>query len=470
VPLAQSRSIPRTGLSICLGVLLCPVLCWGLIISPAAATPNHVLKRYIIEYNLRAIEKHLEDDSYRGEEGILGIKPDIANSLGIKAFINDDYRDAVRLFKVADKALERAKRAMSTRQKEKYGRYYAESIADNFMLFKKNSREAREKLLSYRAVLDPGIDERLDNAVCEELLERLWEESLDKADNNLRDALGYFYNICRDVKGEDFPLTPENVHFVNYVFKMFVEQASEQDVGMFDLDRDTAYRSKGLNDDWKAVLGPELSDLVPLLEAAIKRCRENIYDIDPLLFAALIKKESHFDPLAVSRVGAAGLTQIMPSTAKAIGMDNIHMPGYLNDAQSLLKQEQEIRKKAISVLFRMTEEDKLWDAKEARSLMQKSLELGEQREGLFDRYKKELLEDRTDERLDPAKAIEYGLRYFAELMKTQQGDISLALASYNAGPHRVQEYGGIPPYEETVGFRNRILKYYKEYISRAGSE
>jgi hypothetical protein len=441
-----------------------------LIISQSAATPNHVLKRSIIEFNLRAVEKHLEDDSYRGEEGILGIKPDVANSLGIKAFINDDYRHAVRLFKEADKALERAKRAMSTRQKEKYRGYYAEIIADNFMLFKKNSRKAREKLLSYRAVLNPGIDDRLDNAVCEELLARLWEESLDKADNNLRDALAYFYNICRGIKGEDFPLTPENVPFVNYVFNMFVEQASEQDPGMFDLDRDMAYRSKGLNDDWKAVLGPELSNLVPLLEASIKKCREDIYDIDPLLFAALIKKESHFDPLAVSYVGAVGLTQIMPSTAKAIGMDKIDMPGYLDDAQSLLKEEQEIRKEAISVLFKITEEAKLWHAKEARSLMQESLELGEQREALFDRYKKELLEERTDERLDPAKAIEYGLRYFAELMKTQQGDISLALASYNAGPHRVQEYGGIPPYEETVGFRNRILKYYKEYISRTGSE
>jgi soluble lytic murein transglycosylase-like protein len=466
----QSRSISRTGLSICLGILLCPVLCWLLIISHSAATPNNVLKSSIIEYNLRAIEKHVEDDSYRGQEGILGIRPDVANSFGIKAFINDDYLDAMRLLKEADKALGRAKRTMSTRQKEKYRGYYTESIADNFMLFKKKSREAREKLLSYRAVLDPGIDERLDSAVCEELLERLWGESLDKADDNLRDALGYFYNICRGIKGEDFPLTPENVPFVNYVFNMFVKQASEQDAGMFDLDRDTAYRSKGWNDDWKAVLGPELSDFLPLLETAIEKCRENIYDIDPLLFAALIKKESHFDPLAVSYVGAAGLTQIMPSTAKEIGMDDIHIPGYLKDAQILLRQEREIRKEAISVLFKMTEENKLRHAQKARSLMQESLELGEQREALFDRYKKELVEDRADERLDPAKAIEFGLNYFAELMKTQQGDISLALASYNAGPHRVEEYGGIPPYDETVGFRNQILKHYKEYISRAGSE
>jgi len=53
------------------------------------------------------------------------------------------------------------------------------------------------------------------------------------------------------------------------------------------------------------------------------------------------------------------------------------------------------------------------------------------------------------------------------LMKKQKGDISLALASYNAGPHRVREFNGIPPYEETVHFRNRVLQYYREYLRKA---
>ena len=51
-------------------------------------------------------------------------------------------------------------------------------------------------------------------------------------------------------------------------------------------------------------------------------------------------------------------------------------------------------------------------------------------------------------------------------MKDQNGDISLALASYNAGPHRVREFKGIPPFKETVRFRNRVLKYYKDYLSK----
>ena len=51
-------------------------------------------------------------------------------------------------------------------------------------------------------------------------------------------------------------------------------------------------------------------------------------------------------------------------------------------------------------------------------------------------------------------------------MKNQKGDISLALASYNAGPNRVKKYKGIPPYRETIRFRNRVLNYYRDYLRK----
>ena len=98
--------------------------------------------------------------------------------------------------------------------------------------------------------------------------------------------------------------------------------------------------------------------------------------------------------------------------------------------------------------------------------MQRSLELGKERKRLFKKYRNELLKSRSDDRLQPELAIDYGVKYFAKLMKRQGGDISLALASYNAGPSRIKQYKGIPPFEETVTFRNKILMYYREYLQK----
>ena len=51
-------------------------------------------------------------------------------------------------------------------------------------------------------------------------------------------------------------------------------------------------------------------------------------------------------------------------------------------------------------------------------------------------------------------------------MKEHGGDVSLALAAYNAGSGKVKEYRGIPPFGETVRFRNRVLEYYRDYLKR----
>ncbi|MDB9823168.1 lytic transglycosylase domain-containing protein [Deltaproteobacteria bacterium] len=461
----MNRSCYFSRIGICF-VFLGLALFGKIFIFPSSAVAHPILKKYIIEYNLEALEKSLSDDSYRGEEGILRLNPETAKKLGIKVSTNEDYQASMRLFKEADKALEKARKAMTSRKKVKTSEYYEKRIAENIILFKESTEAAQKKLLNYRSSLNPEIDERFDIAICDSLIDRILEESLSKADNRLRDGLGYFYNISQGINGKAFPLTTENIRFVNYVFNEFLECASEEDIGMFDLDRDSGYRTSRLHDDWKSVAGSEISKFITLIETAIEKCSENIYDVDPLLFVCLIKKESDFNALSVSYVGAAGLTQIMPATAKDMGMENIHMPEYFNDAVSLMREERETRSQAMAVLFQITEKNKLQYAKKARSLMQESLDLGQKREKLFNRYKKELLGDRTDERLDPAKAIEYGLIYFAKLMKAQKGDISLALASYNAGPHRVKEYKGIPPYNETVTFRNRILKYYRDYLGR----
>lgn len=97
------------------------------------------------------------------------------------------------------------------------------------------------------------------------------------------------------------------------------------------------------------------------------------------VFAALVKQESGFNPKAISPKGAIGLGQLMPATAKELGVDP-HIPA---------------------------------------------------------------------ENLDGA--ARYLLAQLSEF-----GSLRLALAAYNAGPHRVRQYGDVPPFKETRNYVRSI--------------
>ena len=60
--------------------------------------------------------------------------------------------------------------------------------------------------------------------------------------------------------------------------------------------------------------------------------------------------------------------------------------------------------------------------------------------------------------MDPAANVEGGTRYLSELLAQYNNDIIKALAAYNAGPERVDQYHGLPPYRETINYVSRIVR------------
>ncbi len=54
--------------------------------------------------------------------------------------------------------------------------------------------------------------------------------------------------------------------------------------------------------------------------------------------------------------------------------------------------------------------------------------------------------------------MEGGTRYLRELLERYNFDLVKALAAYNAGPQRVEQYGGVPPYYETKAYVARVVR------------
>ena len=64
---------------------------------------------------------------------------------------------------------------------------------------------------------------------------------------------------------------------------------------------------------------------------------------------------------------------------------------------------------------------------------------------------------------NPETNLDTGARYLSWLLEEYEGDLSLALAAYNAGPGTVRKFGGVPPYQETQRYVDRVLGKYVDH-------
>jgi len=128
----------------------------------------------------------------------------------------------------------------------------------------------------------------------------------------------------------------------------------------------------------------------------------NRHGVDPVLLLALVQAESAGDPQAVSKVGALGLAQLMPSTASELRPD-IQIPYQLYDPEI-------------------------------------NLELGA-----------EYL----------ASVISWSRDHFTHA--SEEEIVNFALAAYNAGWNRVLSANGIPNIRETRNYVQRVNWYYEQY-------
>ena len=64
---------------------------------------------------------------------------------------------------------------------------------------------------------------------------------------------------------------------------------------------------------------------------------------------------------------------------------------------------------------------------------------------------------------NPAQNIFAGTKYLKSLLVKYNGNMSLALAAYNAGKNAVKQYGGIPPYSQTQNYVKEVVDYYNRY-------
>ena len=67
---------------------------------------------------------------------------------------------------------------------------------------------------------------------------------------------------------------------------------------------------------------------------------------------------------------------------------------------------------------------------------------------------------------EPRDNIDGGVQHLRMLLDHYRNNVVLGLAAYNAGEGWVDQYGGIPPFEETRNYVQRVLRFRQDYLQQ----